>query len=175
MALLSIEEKKAIVTELTEIASHSVSAIAADYRGLTVSEMTELRKTARESGVKMRVYRNTLVRRAIKETPYACLDNVLTGPIVLLFSQEEPGAAARLVRDFVKQHERFEVRGLAIGGELLPPEKLKAVASLPSRAEALTLLVTVLKAPIVKFVRTLNEPVAQTVRVLAAVRDKKAA
>ena len=171
----NIEKKKAVVDELSVIANQAVSAVAADYRGLTVSQMTALRKGARAAGVNMRVYRNTLARRAIKETPYACLDEVLIGPIVLLFSQEEPGAAARLVRDFIKEHERLEVRALAMGGVLFPPEKLKTVASLPSRVEALTQLVSVLKAPMVKWVRTLNEPVAQTVRVLAAVRDQKQA
>jgi large subunit ribosomal protein L10 len=170
---LNLEKKKALVTDLAGIATKAVSAIAADYRGLTVAEMTELRTNARRAGVKMGVYRNTLARRAIKETPYACLDQVLTGPMVLLFSLDEPGAAARLVRNFVKDHERFEVKALALGGALLSADKLKAVASLPSRQDALTQLVVVLAAPITKFVRTLNEPVAQTARVLAAVGEKK--
>ncbi len=173
--MLNLEGKKAVIAELSEIAKQSVSVVVADYRGLTVFEMTELRKNARKLGVKMGVYRNTLARRAIKETPYACLDEVLKGPVVLFFSQEEPGAAARLIRDFTKENERLAVRALALGGALFSPDKLKAIASLPSRQEALTQLVAVMKAPITKFVRTLNEPVAQVVRVFAAVGDQKKA
>ena len=172
---LNYEQKKAVVTELTAIANRSVSAIAADYRGLTVSEMTELRNNARKAGVNMRVYRNTLARRAVKETSFACLHEVLVGPIVLFFSQDEPGTAAKLLRAFMKEHETLEVRGLVLEGSLLSPDKLKAVASLPSRQEALTQLVCVLQAPITKFVRTLNEPVAQIARVMGAIRDKKKA
>ncbi|MFK3616413.1 50S ribosomal protein L10 [Coxiella burnetii] len=172
---LNLEQKKAMVAEITDIANQAVSAVAADYRGLTVSEMSDLRKSAREARVHMRVYRNTLARRAFKETTYACLEEVLTGPIVLFFSQEEPGAAARLIEKFIKEHERLEVKGLALGGELLPAEKLKAVALLPSREEALSQLAAVLLAPVTKLVRTLNEPIAQVARVMAAVRDQKAA
>lgn len=172
---LKLKNKKAIVTELTEVANTAVSAIAADYRGLTVSEMTELRKNARSNGVLMRVYRNTLARRAIEGTPFACLHEVLVGPMVLLFSPEEPGTAARLLRDFIKKHEALEVRGLVLSGELLGAEQLKSVASLPSREEALTQLAAVIQAPITKFVRTLNEPVAQAVRVMGRVRDQRQA
>ncbi|WP_423063433.1 50S ribosomal protein L10 [Candidiatus Paracoxiella cheracis] len=172
---LKLKDKEAIVAELTEVASTALSAVAADYRGLTVSEVTELRKSARKNGVLMRVYRNTLARRAIKGTPFACLHEVLVGPLVLLFSTEEPGAAARLLRDFVKEHEALEVRALVLGGELLGADQLKAVASLPSREEALAQLVSVMQAPITKFVRTLNEPVAQVVRVMGQVRDQRQA
>jgi len=172
---LDLDDKKTIVAELTEVAGHSISAVAADYRGLTVSEMTELRGNARRAGVLMRVYRNTLARKALEETTFACLKEALVGPIVLLFSQEEPGAAARLLREFMKVHEALEVRALALDGNLLGPEQLEAIASLPSREEALTQLVAVMQAPITKFVRTLKEPVAQTVRVIAAVRDKQQA
>lgn len=172
---IKIDEKKAIVSELTEIANNAVSAIAADYRGLTVSEMTELRTKSRSAGVHMRIYRNTLARRAIKETSFACLTDVLVGPIVLLMSTDEPSAAARLLREFIKEHEKLEVRALALNGKLLAADQLKAVASLPSKEEALAQLLSVMKAPITKFVRTLREPYAQAVRVMAAVRDKKEA
>lgn len=170
---IRLEDKKAIVAELAQVATESISAVAADYRGLTVSEMTELRKEARNSGVYMRVYRNTLARRAVQETEFACLTDALVGPIVLLFAREEPGAAARLAQSFAKKHENLEVRALALDGQLLGPEQLKAVASLPSRDEALAQLLSVMKAPITKFVRTVREPYAQVVRVMAAVSDKK--
>lgn len=172
---LNLEQKKAIVAELSDIAQQAISAVAADYRGLTVSEMSELRKTARNAGVTMRVYRNTLARRAFKKTPYACLDKVLTGPIVLFFSQQELGAAARVIEKFIKKHEQLEVKALALGGELLLADKLKAVAQLLSREEALSQLAAVLLAPVTKFFRTLNEPVAQVVRVVAAIQDQKKA
>lgn len=172
---LNFEQKEAVVTELSHVLENSISAVAADYRGLTVSEMTELRKTAREKGVHARVYRNTLARRAMKETPFACLDEILVGPIVLFFAQEEPGAAARLLRDFLKSNDKLEIKALALDGDMLGPDQLEAVASLPSRDEALGQLCAVIQAPVAKFVRTLNEPVAQCVRVIAQIRDKKEA
>jgi len=172
---LNLEQKQAIVAELSELAGKSISAVAADYRGLTVSEMTELRSVAREKGVVLRVYRNTLARRALKETSFACLEDAFVGPIVLLFSQEEPGAAARLLRDFIKKHENMEVRALAVDGQKLGSDQLEAVASLPSRDEAIALLMSVMQAPVTKLVRTLNEPVAQAVRVFGAIRDQKQA
>lgn len=170
---LNLEDKKAIVAELTQLASTSLSCVAADYRGLTVSQLTALRADARKAGVAMRVYRNTLARRAVKETSFACLNDALVGPLVLLFAREEPGAAAKLVRDFIKDNEKLEVRALALDGRLLGPDQLKAVASLPSRDEAIAQLMSVMKAPITKFVRTVKEPYAQVVRVMAAVRDQK--
>lgn len=173
--VLRLEQKKAIVDELTEVAKQSVSAVAADYRGLTVSEMTDLRAKARSQNVKLRVYRNTLARRAFEGTDFACLKEALVGPIVMLFSQDEPGAAARLLRDFVKSHEQLEVKALALDGQMMGADQLKAVADLPSRQEALSSLAAVLQAPVVKFVRTLNEPVAQLVRVMGQIRDQKQA
>lgn len=172
---LNLEQKKALVTELSQVALGSISAIAADNRGLTVSEITELRKTARQKGVVVSVYRNTLARLALKETAFACLLEKLTGPTVLFFSQEEPGAAARLLRDFIKDHEKLDVKGIALDGQLLEAGQLKSVASLPSREEALAQLCAVLQAPVAKFVRTLNEPVAQFVRAMGQVRDQKQA
>ena len=171
---LNLEDKKAIVAELSGVAGNALSAVAADYRGLTVSVMNALRKNARKSSVSVGVYRNTLARRALKDTEFSCLSEVLTGPIVLLFSQDDPGAAARVLRDF-EFAELLTVRGLALGGQLLPAAQLKAVASLPTREEALTQLVAVMKAPITKLVRTLNEPIAQAVRVFGAVADQKKA
>lgn len=175
--VLKLEDKKAIVAELAEVAAESISAVAADYRGLTVSEMTLLRTQSRQQNVKMRVYRNTLARRAFKDTRFAGLDEALVGPIVLFFGKEEPGAPARLIRDFIKKtsNEKLTVRALALDGKVFPAEQLKAVASLPSRHEALSSLAVVTKAPVTKFVRTLSETVAQVVRVMAAVRDQKKA
>lgn len=172
---LNLNDKKAIVAEVSEVAGKSMSAIAAHYRGLTVSQLNGLRANARKNSVYMRVVPNNLAVRALADTEFACLENELVGPVVLMFSLEDPGAAARLVRDFVKVHEKFEVKALALGGKLLPAKQLEAMASLPTREQALSMLVTVLKAPITKLARTVAEPTAMLVRTLAAVRDQKAA
>ncbi|MGB6976549.1 MAG: 50S ribosomal protein L10 [Gammaproteobacteria bacterium] len=173
--VLKLEDKKAIVEEVAVVAAAATSAVAAHYRGLTVAEMTELRVKARQAEVYMRVVRNTLARRAVQETPFACLQDALIGPMLLLFSQQDPGAAARLVRDFVRDHEKLEVKALAMGGRLLDAKELKTVADLPTREHALGMLVGVMIAPITKLVRTLAEPYARLTRTVAAVRDKKQA
>jgi len=172
---LNLADKKALVAEMGEIVNSSISAVVADYRGLTVAEMTRLRVVAREKGVVVRVFRNTLARRAVQETAFACLTEALVGPVILLFSQHEPGAAAKLVRDFIKECEKFEVKALALDGSLLGPEQLKAVASLPSYDEAVAQLMSVMIAPVTKLARTTSETVAQVVRVISAVGDKKKA
>lgn len=170
---LNLEDKKAIVTEVAKIAASSTSAIAADYRGLTVKQMTDLRARARKQGVYLKVVRNTLARRAMENTEFECLRDALVGPLVLLFSFEDPGAGARLVRDFVKAHEKFQVKALALGGKLIPAKGLDAMAELPTKEQAIAMLMSVMQAPITKLVRTLAEPYAMAVRVMAAVRDQK--
>ena len=172
---LNLEQKKVIVAEVSAVAANALSAVAADYRGLTVSEVTELRSKARERGVVLRVVRNTLARRALENTDFDCMRDVLTGPLVLAFSQNEPGAAAKLFKDFMKEHEKLEVKALAISGQLLGAKDLDVVAKLPTRDEAIAILMSVMKAPVEKFVRTLAEPHAKLVRTIAAIRDKQAA
>lgn len=172
---LKLEQKKAIVAEVAEVASSALSAVAAEYRGLTVTQMTQLRSEARSKGVYLKVVRNTLARRAIEGTSFACLKDALTGPLVLAFSRNEPGAAARLVREFSKQNEALVVKALSVSGQLLAANDLDKLASLPTREEALSMLLGVMKAPIEKFVRTLAEPHAKFVRTVAAVRDQKQA
>lgn len=172
---LKLEDKKAIVAEVVDYASSAVSVVAADYRGLTVGEMTNLRKLARESGkVRMRVIPNNLARRALKDTEFSCLDESLVGPLFLAFSYDDPAAAARLLRDKAKEYENLKVKAIAIGGKVMGPESLDAVANLPTREEALSMLMSVLLAPVTKLVRTLVEPAAQIARVTAALRDTKA-
>lgn len=170
---LRIDDKKAIVAELAEVASRSVSVIAAEYRGLTVGQMTKLRSNARKSGAVVKIYRNTLARRAIEGTRFECLQNALVGPMILVFSQDEPAAAARMARDFAKDHQNFVVQALVLEGRLLGADQLKAVASMPSREEALAQLMMVMKEPVVKLARTLTETYAQLVRAVSAVADKK--
>lgn len=172
---LRLDGKKAIVAEVAEVAKHSTSVVAAQYSGLTVSQLTELRKKARESGVYMKVVRNTLARRAFEGTQFACMDSALVGPLVLAFSKDEPGAAARVFKEYAKKWEKLEVKALSIDGQLLPGTDLGRLASLPTRNEAIAQLMSVMIAPVTKLVRTLAEPHAKLVRTIAAVRDKKQA
>lgn len=170
---LRLEDKKAIVAEVAEVAKQATSVVAAQYCGMTVAQLTSLRKTARESGVYMRVVRNTLASRAFEGTDFACMQSALVGPLVLAFSKEEPSAAARLIKEFAKTNDKLIVKALSIDGKLLPASDLAALASLPTRNEAISQLMSVMLAPITKFVRTLAEPHSKLVRTLAAVRDKK--
>jgi large subunit ribosomal protein L10 len=172
---LSLEDKKSIVAEVSTIAASAHSAIAAEYRGLSVDEMTDLRVKARNEGVYLRVVKNTLTKRAIEGTEFECMQDSLTGPLIVAFSQEDPGAAARLIKGFSKEHDKLITKVIAIGGEILPIEQLGRLARLPNRDQAIALLMAVMKAPIEKFVRTLNEPHAKLVRTVAAVRDQKQA
>lgn len=170
---LKLEDKKAIVEEVAKIAATSVSAVATENLGLTVANMTELRKNARKSNVEIRVIKNTLARKAFQGTEFECLSDKLTGPIFIAFSHEDPGAAARIIRAFLKDNEeKAKVRALAINGQLLGAEKLEAIASLPTKEQAIAMLMSVMKAPITQLVRTLAEPTAQVVRALAAVSKK---
>jgi large subunit ribosomal protein L10 len=170
---LNLEQKKTIVAEVAKVASDAISLVAANYRGLTVTEMTKLRSKARQNGVYLRVVRNTLAKRALQNTEFACMEEALIGPLVLAFSTEEPGAAARLIKEFAKDHEALEVKALALSGQLLAASELDKVATLPSRNEAIATLMMVIQAPVVKFVRTLAEPHAKLVRTVAAIRDQK--
>lgn len=172
---LRLEDKKTLVAEVNAVAGTALSLVAAEYRGLTVDQMTALRKDAREAGVYMRVVKNTLARRAVEGTDFECVKEDLSGPLLLAFSKEEPGAAARVVKSFAKDHDQLVARLVSIGGKLLPGSDLERLASLPTREQALSMLIGVMQAPIAKFVRTLNEPVTKLVRTVAAVKDAKPA
>lgn len=171
--VLKLEDKKAIVGEVAEVARRAHSLVAAEYRGLTVEQMVSLRKSARETGVYMRVIRNTLARRALEGTQFECIQDELVGPLLLAFSEEDPGSAARLVKAFMKDNEALKVKALAIESKLLPASGLNQVASLPTRDEAIALFMSVMKAPITQFVRTLAAPHTQLVRTVAAVGKQK--
>ncbi len=172
---LKLEQKQQIVAEVNEVAASALSAVVADYRGLTVAQMTEMRARARQSGVYLRVVRNTLAKRAFDGTDYACLDETLVGPTLVAFSQEDPGSAARLLKDCAKEMDALDVKGLSIGGELLGADQIDRVAKLPTLDEARAMLLAVMQAPIVKLARTLNEVPGQITRVMAAVADQKKA
>jgi large subunit ribosomal protein L10 len=159
---LGLEDKKAIVAEVSEVAKTALSAVVADSRGVTVSNMTALRKEAREAGVYVRVVRNTLARRAVEGTDFECLAESFVGPTLIAFSNEHPGAAARLLKAFAKTNNKFEVKALAFNGELIPAGDIDRLATLPTYDEAIAKLMSVIQGATSKFVRT-----------LAAVRDQK--
>lgn len=171
---LNLAAKKAVVEEVTEVASKAISAVVADYRGLTVNQMTQLRSEARKAGVYLRVVRNTLTRRAFKGTEFECLNDLLVGPLFVALSLDAPSDAARLLKNFIKTFDKLEVKALSVGGKVYQANQIDAVASLPTKDEAIAKLMYVMKAPVEKFVRTLAEPHAKLVRTIAAVKDKKA-
>ncbi len=170
---LKLNDKKEIVAEVAEVASKAVSVVAADYRGLTASQMTRLRANARTANVSLRIVRNTLARIALTGTEFECLNSSLTGPILLAFSSDEPGATAKLMRDFAKDNNKLDVRAISLGGQLYDTSHLDSVAKLPTKDEAIARLMSVMQAPITKLVRTMAEPHAKLVRTIAAIRDTK--
>jgi large subunit ribosomal protein L10 len=172
---LRLEDKKALVAEVAEVAASAQSVVAAEYRGLSVAQLTDLRSRARASRVYMRVVKNTLARRAVAGTPFECVGEKLKGPLILAFSQDDPGAAARLIKGFAKDHQKLVPTLVSLGGSVLSAKDLEKVADLPTKEQALAQLLGVLKAPIGKFVRTLAEPHAKLVRTIAAVKDQKQA
>ncbi len=172
---LRLEDKQAMVTEVQAVAQSAHSVVAAEYRGLTVTQLTGLRAKARQSGVYMRVVKNTLARRAVTGTPYECIASSLKGPLILAFSQEDPGAAARVVKEFAKGNEKLVPTLVALGGQVYSAKEIDRVASLPTKPQALSMLLGVMKAPVTKFVRTLAEPAAMLARTVDAIKATKAA
>jgi len=170
---IRLDDKKQIVSEVNQAAASALSAVLADYRGVTVDELTALRKTARESQVYLRVVRNTLLKRAIEDTDFECIKEVLEGPTLLALSEEDPGAAARVLKDFAEENENFEIKALSIGGELLEANQIDVLAKLPTLDQARSLLMSVMLAPVTKLARTANEIPSKVTRVVAAVRDQR--
>lgn len=170
---LKLDGKQAIVSEVSAILAQSVSVIAAEYSGLTVEELTALRQAARQSGAFVRIVRNTLAKRALQETPFAGLQEKLQGPLLLVFSQEDPGSGARVLKAFIKDHEKLKVMALSLPNQLLPKEHLNQLANLPTRLQAIQQLMSVMLAPITQCVRTMVAPYTVLVRTIAAVRDQK--
>ena len=153
---LNLDSKKAVVEEVAQFAAKAYSAVAAEYRGLTVTELTELRKTARQTGVYLRVVKNTLAKRAVVGTEFECMQDGLVGPLLIAFSMEDPGSAARLINDFAKTHDKLVTKIVAIGGEAFDGSELARLASLPTRDQGISMLMSVIKAPVAKLVRTLD-------------------
>jgi large subunit ribosomal protein L10 len=170
---LKLEEKKVVVAEVNAVAAKALSVVGAENRGLTVTQMTDLRAKARKEGVYLRVIKNTLARKAVAGTSFECISPALKGPIVLAFSSDDPGASARVVKDFAKGNDKLVTMLVSLGGQLLKPDAIERVAALPTRAQAMSQLLGVMKAPISKFVGTLAAPNSKLVRTLAAVLEAK--
>ena len=170
---LNLEDKKAIVAEVNETAGNALSLVIADARGVNVTDMTALRALAREQNVDLRVVRNTLAKRAFEGTSFECVTKVLTGPSLFGFSMEDPGAAARLFKDFAKANDKFEVKALSVSGQLLDKGQIDQLATLPTLEQALGQLAGLILAPVVKLVRTFNEVPTKVTRVVAAVGEQK--
>ncbi|RLA07618.1 MAG: 50S ribosomal protein L10 [Gammaproteobacteria bacterium] len=170
---LSYNDKKAIVKEVASYAKTAHSAVAAEYRGITVDQMTQLRKSATDSGVYLKVVKNTLAKIAIQGTQFECMQDSLKGPLVLAFSMEDPGSSARLVKNFAKECDLLMAKLICIGGELFDSSHLAKIASLPTKMEAISILMSVIKAPITKMATTLNEVPSKLVRTISAVKDSK--
>ena len=169
---LSMQEKQAVVQEVAAQVATAKAIVLAEYRGLEVGSMTELRRRARRSGVYLRVLKNTLARRAVKDTPFAKLAESMTGPLVYGISSD-PVATAKVMNEFAKGNEKFVIRAGAMPNAVISAREVAALASMPSREELVARLMGTMQAPIAQFVRTLNEVPSKFVRALAAVRDSK--
>ena len=159
---LNLSQKQEVVAELADVAAKAHSLIAAEYAGTTVSQLTEMRKKARESGVFLKVVKNTLASRAVAGTEYECVQDALVGPLLYAFSLEEPGAAGRLIKEFAKGNDKLQPKVVAVGGQMYPASHVEVLASLPTREQALAMLA-----------RVLAEPAAMFARAVKAVADKQ--
>ncbi len=159
---LNLESKKVVVEEVAQYATKAMSAVASEYSGLTVADLTQLRTTARATGVYLRVVKNTLAKKAVAGTDFECMQEGLSGPLILAFSMDDPGSAARLINDFSKTNDKLIAKVIAFDGKVLDISELSRLASLPTRDQGISLIMAVMKAPVGKLART-----------LAAVRDQK--
>lgn len=172
---LTLEQKQKVVAEVSEVAANAYSAVAADYHGMEVSQLTELRNRAREKGVVLKVVKNTLAKRAFEGTKFECMSDSMTGPLLLAFSMEDLGSAARVIFDFSKENKALETKLVSVGGELFGPNELERVSKLPTRDEALSILMATIKAPVTKLAQTLDAVPSKFVRTVAAIKDAKEA
>ena len=171
---LNLQQKQAVVAEVAKEIAGAQAIVMVENRGMVVAEMTKLRAKARDAGVYFRVMKNTLVRRAVADTPFAALSEKMVGPLAYGIGTD-PVAVAKVLNDFAKGHDKFVITGGAMPGHVMSAKDIAALAALPSREELIARLLGTMQAPIVKFVRTLNEVPGKFVRGLAAVRDAKSA
>ncbi len=169
---LSLEQKQAMVSEVSAKLANAQTVIVAEYRGLDVERVTQLRSKARQSGVYLRVLKNTLARRAVQGTPFEKLSDQLVGPLMYGISQD-PVAGAKVLSEFAKENELFVIKAGAMPGSMMSAQDIKALAQLPGREQLLAMLLGTMQAPVTKLVRTMNEVPGKFVRTLAALRDHK--
>jgi len=172
---LSLEQKKAVVAEIAGVATDAHSLAVSEYSGITVEDFTEMRAEARKTGVFLKVAKNTLVKRAVQGTEFECVADSLVGPMIYAFSQEDPGCAARLIKDYAKKNDKLITKLVSIGGKMFDASELGRLASLPTKDQAISQLMSVMKAPVEKLVRTLDAPNTKLVRTIVAIRDQKEA
>ncbi|HWU68064.1 MAG TPA: 50S ribosomal protein L10 [Stenotrophobium sp.] len=172
---LRLNDKKTLVAEVNDVAKRALSAVAAEYRGLSAGKFDELRSKARQQGIYLHVVKNTLASRAVAGTEFECLTPVLVGPLVLGFSLDDPGAVGRVIKDFAKENEKLVVKAIAVGGTLYGAKDIDRLASLPTKDQAIAMLLGTIKAPVGAFVRTLAAPTTKFVRTVKAVADKQQA
>ena len=170
---LKLQDKKVLVAEVNDVAQRALSAVAAEYRGLSAGAFDALRTKARENGIYLHVVKNTLARKAVAGTEFECLTPALVGPLVLGFSLEDPGAVGRVIKDFAKDNDKLVVKALAVGGTMYPASDLDRLATLPTKDQAISMLLGTIKAPVQKFVATLAAPTAKFVRTVKAVADSR--
>jgi large subunit ribosomal protein L10 len=171
---LNLEQKKQVVEDVSAVVGNAQAAVVAEYRGLTVEEMKALRREAHDNNVYLKVIKNTLLRRAVQDTDFACLDEKLVGPLAFAAS-EDPVAVAKILNKYAKEYDALEIKAGAMSGALMSEAEISALAKLPSREELLAKLMGTMQAPVAKFVQTLNEVPTKFVRGVAAVRDSKEA
>jgi large subunit ribosomal protein L10 len=169
---LNLDEKKAVVAEVSAEVAKAQAIVVAEYRGLEVGNMTELRRQARNAGVYLRVLKNTLARRAVKDTPFEKLSDQMVGPLIYGMSSD-PVATAKVMNEFAKANDKLVIKAGAMPNSLISSAEVKALANMPSRDELIAKLLGTMQAPVAQFVRTLNEVPSRFVRTLAAVRDAK--
>jgi large subunit ribosomal protein L10 len=169
---LNLEQKQAVVAEVSAQVAKAQAIVLAEYRSLQVGDMTELRRKARSSGVYLRVLKNTLARRAVADTPFAGLSDKMVGPLAYGISSD-PVAVAKVLHEFAKSNDKFVIKGGAMPNVMMSPQQVGDLAKMPSRDELISMLMGTMQAPIAKFVRTLNEVPGRFVRTVAAVRDQK--
>lgn len=172
---LNLTQKQEVVAELSAVAGRAQSLVAAEYAGLTVVQLNDMRKKARADGVYLKVVKNTLLSRAVENTDYAIVADELTGPLLYAFSEEDPGAAGRLIKEFAKANDKLKPRLVSMGGQLYPGSHVDVLASLPTRDQALSMLLSVMSQPATMLVRLLSEPASQVTRVVNAAGQAKAA
>ena len=172
---LTLEQKQQVVAEVSEVAANAYSAVAAEYHGIGVAKLTKLREQARDKGVVLKVVKNTLAKRAFEGTNFESMSDRMTGPLLLAFSMEDLGSAARVVFDFSKETKALETKLVSVGGVDDGPEELERVSKLPTRDEALSILMATMNAPVTKLVQTMNAVPGKFVRTVAAIKDAKEA